>query len=457
MECLLIQAKEQEEKYEWLVAVGFHKKAMNRALDSGDFLKAGEIEARIGFCYRRATFQAESSELFEELNHLTVESYNKASKFFDEAEVTEKEKLAKSNHYKALSVYASVESAADTSKKKMLLDECIGITKKALKAYEEVGDRIGYAKACIELLEFLHDRIILEGSWEARKRTAWEAIDYGEKAIAMLFETGHDWELARAYLMTSLHYGSAAEFSELKERWKELGEKSLSYSRKASELSEKAGDAYLISLSSFWTFARAVSITGEMAFANDMSYVNELIEQSAKTRDNSLLGLASILMAEGMGAMMTVEENPDKMREAYNNLVQYAEDALQHFEVVSSYSLAVEACARIAESYIDLAREVETNLEQKTALLQKAAEFGRKGLEYAERSGPNDISNSLHVLSKGLYFLSAMEQDSEEKKRFLEEALELRETSIAIAEQTAAPFDYWNRGVYQNVSGSDKS
>lgn len=67
MECLLIQAKEQEEKYEWLVAVGFHKKAMNRALDSGDFLKAGEIEARIGFCYRRATFQAESSELLRSL------------------------------------------------------------------------------------------------------------------------------------------------------------------------------------------------------------------------------------------------------------------------------------------------------------------------------------------------------------------------------------------------------
>lgn len=450
LEYLLVQAKEQEEEYEWLVAVGFHKKAMNIALGLKDFLRAGEIEAHIGFCYHRATFQAESSELFEELIHLTVESYNGASKFFDGAKVAEKEKLAKSNHYKALSVYASVGSASDTSEKKMLLDECIGMIKKALKAYEEVGDRIGYGNACNELLESLFDKIILEGDWEARKRTAWEAIDYGEKAIAMLLEIGHDWELARAYLMTGLHYGSAAEFSELKEKWKELGEKSLSYSRKAVELSEKVGDAYLISLSSFWMLARAVEFGGEMAFVNDMSYVNELIEQSAKTRDNLLLGLASTLMAEGLGAMLTVEENPDKMREGYSNLVRYAEDALQHFEVVSSHSLAAGACIRIAESYIDLAREVETSIEQKTVLLEKAVEFGRKGLEYAERSGPEDISTSLHGLSKGLYFLSAMKQDFEEKKRFIEQALKLRERSITIIEHTAAPFDYWNRGVYQN-------
>lgn len=450
LEYILGQAKEQKRRYEWLRAVDFYKKALKLALGMKDFLRAGEIEAHIGFCYRRAAFQAESHELFEELIHLTFESYNEASKLFDEAKVAEKEKLAKRNHYKALSVNASVESAADTSEKKMLMDECIGMIKKALKAYEEVGDRIGYGKACNELLESLFDRIILEGDWEAQKRIAWEAIDYGEKAIAMLLETGHDWEFARAYLMTGLHYSSAAWSSELKEKWKELGEKSLSYIRKALELSERVDDAYLISMSSFWMLANAVSFAGEMDFVKDMSYVNELIEQSAKTRDNLLLGLASDFMAEGMNMMMTVEEDPDKMREGHVSAIQYAEDALRHFDVVSSHSNAAGACLRIAESYIDLAREVETSIQQKNVLFEKAVKFGRKGLEHAERSGPNDISNNLHVLSKGLYFLSAMKQDLEEKKRLLEEALKLRERSITVAEQTAAPFDYWNRGVYQN-------
>jgi KaiC/GvpD/RAD55 family RecA-like ATPase len=451
LEYLLGQAKEQEKGYEWLSAVEFYKKALNSALDSKDFLKAGEISERIGFCYRRAAYQAENSENFKQHLKLATESYSKAAELSEKAEVAEKEKLANSNYCKALGVYAGVELAPDMSEKKMRLDECIGMMKNALEVYEEVGDRIGYGKACNELLEFLFDRISLEGDWQAQKRIVWEAIDYGEKAIAMLLETGNNGELARAYLMTGLHYSSGAWFSELKEKWKELVERSLSYSKKALELSETEGDAYLISMSSFWMLVSAVNFAEEATFfVEDMSYVNVLIEQSAKTRDNLLLGFASVLMAEVMKAMMTVEENPDKMREGYASLVRYAEDALRHFEVVSSHGLAATACMDIAESYIGLAHGVETSIKQKTVLLEKAVEFGRKGLQHAEMAGPGDVSFSLHSLSKGLYFLSTMKSNFEDKKRFLEEALSLRERNITLAEQTCAPFDYWNRGIFQN-------
>jgi len=451
LEHILDQAKEQEKRYEWLSAIDFYKKALSLASGLKDFLRAGEIGGQIGFCYCRAAFQAENSEVFKEHIHLAGESYNEASELFDKAEAAEKEKQAKSKHYKALSIYASVELAADTSEKKKLLDECVRMIKEALKVYEEAENQIDYAKACNELLEFLDDRFILEGDWHVRKRVAWEAIDYGEKAIAILSDTGNDRELAQAYLMTGLHYNSAAWFNELKEKWKELGEKSLSYSKKALALSERVGDAYLISMSSFWMLISAVNLAEEVGvFVEYMDYVNVLIEQSAKTRDNLLLGFASILMAEAMDAMMTMEENPDKIREGYGNVVQYAEDALRHFDIVSSHSLAAGACMRIAESYISLAREVETNIEQRKVLLEKAVKFGRKGIEHAEQAGPSDTSFSLHTLSKGLYFLSTIKPNLEEKKRLLEEALRLRKRSIPLAEQTAAPFDYWNRGINQN-------
>lgn len=217
-EHILGQAEEKVKRYEWLRAVDFYKKALSLALGLKDFLKAGEIRGRIGFCYYRAAFQAENTEVFKERIHLAVESYSEASELFDKAEAAKKEKLAKSNHYKALSVYASVKFAADTSEKKMLLDECVGTMKKALKAYEETENQIGYVKACNELLEFLVDRIALEEDWHARKRVTWEAIDFGEKAIAMLLGTRNDRELARAYLKTGEHYNSAAWFSELKEK-----------------------------------------------------------------------------------------------------------------------------------------------------------------------------------------------------------------------------------------------
>jgi KaiC/GvpD/RAD55 family RecA-like ATPase len=451
LEQLMGQAKEQEKTYEWLRAVDFYKKALSSALDSKDFLKAGEISEQIGFCYRKAAYQAENSENFKEHIHLAAGSYGKAAEFFEKAEVAKKEKLARSAHYKALGVLAGLDLAPDTSEKKMLLDQSVEMMKKALKAYEEVGDRIGFGKACNELLECLSSRITLEGDWQAQKRTIWEAIDYGEKAIAMLSETGNDLELARAYLWTGVHYSSAAWFNEVKEKWKELGEKSLTYLEKALELSERVGDAHLISISIFHTVVIGLAFAKEEEkFFEGMTLINTLIQQSAKTKDNFLQGLASIFMAEGMDMMVTMEENPDKIREGHDSAIRYAEDALRRFDVVSSHSNAAGTCMRIAESYIALAREVEISIEQKKVLLLEAVKFGRKGLEHAEQSGPSDILSSLHTLSKALYFLSTLESNFGEKKRLLEEASMLREKSVSLAEQTSAPFDYWNRGVYQN-------
>jgi len=448
LEHILGQAKEQEKRYEWLGAVDFHKKALSSALGSQDFLRAGEIVSRIGFCYRRAAFQAENSEIFKERIHLAVESYNQASELFDKAEVAQKEKLAKSTYCKAFSVYANFKLTADLSRKKTLLDECIGMLKEALNAYEEAKDRIGYGKTCNEFLERLEDRISLERDWQKQKIMVWEALNYGEKAIIMLSNAGDDWELARAYLRTSYAYNYAGWFNERKEKWKELVEKGLGYAQKASELSEKVGDAYLICWSIFGLVNSASSLSDFYKLA---IYGGKLIQQSAKLKDNEVLGWVSLGMTQIMEMMMTVEENPDKMREGYGKTVQFAEEALPHFNIISDHYSATYACNLITESYIHLAREVETRIEQKSVLLQKAVRSGQKGLEHAEQSGSaRNISTSLHVLSKALYFLSTMEKNLEEKRRLLEEASKLRERSISLEEQTKAPFDYWSRGTNQN-------
>jgi hypothetical protein len=48
---VLAQAKEKEKRYDWLGAVEFHKKALVQVLEQKGFLKAGEIEERIGYCF----------------------------------------------------------------------------------------------------------------------------------------------------------------------------------------------------------------------------------------------------------------------------------------------------------------------------------------------------------------------------------------------------------------------
>ena len=61
---LLTQAKEKEKKHDWLGAAELHEEASDRVRRQEDFLKAGDIQERIGYCFYRAAFQAERHEDF---------------------------------------------------------------------------------------------------------------------------------------------------------------------------------------------------------------------------------------------------------------------------------------------------------------------------------------------------------------------------------------------------------
>ena len=75
---ILAQAKEKEKRYEWLGAVELHKKALGQVLKQKDFLKAGDIQERIGHCLHKAGFQAENQEEFKERMQFAIEAYEKA-------------------------------------------------------------------------------------------------------------------------------------------------------------------------------------------------------------------------------------------------------------------------------------------------------------------------------------------------------------------------------------------
>lgn len=62
---IMNEAKERERAYDWMNAVGFYRKALGLVAEL-DFLRKGEIQERIGYCFHRAAFQAESQEEFKE-------------------------------------------------------------------------------------------------------------------------------------------------------------------------------------------------------------------------------------------------------------------------------------------------------------------------------------------------------------------------------------------------------
>ena len=431
-----------EKKYDWIKAAELYEQT-SRAIGKRDFSRAGEIQERIAYCLYRGAFQAETQEEFKGRMLEALEAYERA------ADAYEKIEHAKSLHCKAMALYANSWTLIYASRKKAVLDECGELLKGAMKAFEEVGDRLGYGEACNDLSLCLYDRSWLEWDWSENKRRLEEAIKHSQNAISTLSKVGDERELTRAYLIAGMHSMFAGLGQLGEDKREEFFKITLGYSEKALEISRKTGDEYLVAWSNCLAAWTQLNLTSNLELS--LKHAEESLQQAKKTKDSDLIGWACAAQSHAIGWMMSREEDPDKKREGWERVMRYGEDAVRHLLRVCRYDWLPTAYQTYSESHYFLAREVETDPKERRNLLERAIEVGQEALEYAEQSGVPDIAAVHHSLSKALYSLSRMEAQIAEKRRLLEEASEHREKSVNITKQTE-PFFYWNHGVYQNYA-----
>lgn len=446
-EVLLERAGVKEKGYNWVEAARLYEEAAKSFLDKEMVEKAAEIREQIGFCFFRAALQADTHEDFRSRMKLAVGAYERAAELSEKAE--EEGKRAKISHSKAMAAYASSWIATDPSKKRELLDECWRLGKEVLKDYEEAGDSLGYGRVCNDLSGgCLGHRLWLESNWPELERMIEEGFSYGEKAIVALSEVGDDYELARAYSWTSWYYGLAVWLRALKEKREEFGQKCSSYSKNALKLSEKIGDPYLIGISNWSAGQGTWFCAGHLHSAH--KFFEDARAQGAIVKDNYLIGTAATWLTWTTWlTMLRLEEDPDKQREGFKKATEYAEDALRHLRLIAYRPYIALTYYPYTEIFTRWAN-IETDLETKRVLLERAVEVGREGLEHAEGSGcPFFTEWVFNALSIALNWLSNMETKASEKRRLLEEALEKREKAINIG-QRVNPFFYWGRGMSQN-------
>jgi len=442
----LVLARDREKDYDWIGAINFYEKALNSTLGSRDFLKSGEIGERIGFCYERASLQAEKTEEFGRRAELASKFYKSAAELFLKSGGSQGR--GRSCDCNAVAAYIDSWLAPDPSRRRKLLDSCWRLQTEALKIYKDAEDKPRYGKTCNELLRCLLDRSYLAPDWPDLNRTLEEAASVGESAIATWSELMDNHELSRAYSMTSLHYFYAANISEQEEKTREFGQKCLSYAQKALELSRLTGDRYLFAVSN-WAVAIATLFFSDKV-TSSLAFAEEMLQQGMITKDNYIFGVASYLLGFINYWIVPMEEDPDKIRNGYESVMKRAEDAIHHLGMISHDYFLATTYHPYVESFNSLASEVETILEKKRALLESAVKAGRNGLEHARRSGsPETIGANLHALSKALFSLSIMETKTAEKKKLLEEALRHREEYVSVVER-AFPSSFWVRGVGKN-------
>ncbi|TET66031.1 hypothetical protein E3J49_00155 [Candidatus Bathyarchaeota archaeon] len=440
-EKLLERAKGQEKKHGWLYAVWSYEQALHSVAETGSF--AAETWQRIGFCYERASRQAEDLEEFTKLRRHAVEAYQEAAKLFEKiGNVTNVGKSAQCN---ALAEYTCSWLASTPTEKAKMLDECRAFASKALQAFHSAGEELNYGKTCNLLLLCLFERLYVASTHKEKQIIAQEGLQLSNKAMPAMSKVGDKSELLRAYSIASLHNWYVADIvSEREEERKELGDLCVSYSDKAVVLSREVGNPYDTALSRWAAALCTLAFTEDITSA--LEYAKEMLQQGIIINDNYLKGVASYILAFVTDWAAPKEANIDKRKERYEEIIKYAQDAERFLELVAQDSIIGETYLFYGQSYSSLAYE-STTPSEKLVLSKKAVEVGRKGLEYAIRSGsPDAIGSTLHTLSKALHFFANLESNTDEKAKSLEEALGYREEYNHIVERAFPSMD-WVLGV----------
>lgn len=446
----LEKAGEHEKRFEWLEAAASMGEVLRHDLSP---VTTAEIWEKVGFCYGWASRQAENLEGFRKLRQKAVEAYKTSAGLFRREGGLKNQ--GKSEQCDALAEYLGSWLASDPQEKREMLDECVRFAKKSLEAYENAGDKLDYGKTCNDALLSLFERLYIASDSREMADVAQEGVECARKAIAVLSNLEDKGELLRAYFSAGLQGWYAANVNEDEAKREELAQRSLDYSKKALELSKEIDNPYYAAMSN-WAAAFCTLLFTEDA-ESSRKYAEEMMKHGTAVTDNYLKGIASYVLAFVTNWMMVREGDVDKKKEGHKKIIEYAEDSIGYLRLVSQDFFIAESCWVYAESFSSIARDVEASSEERRAMLGKAVEIGREGLERATFSGSPDAAiSTLHALSKALHFSAALETGKDEKRKLFEEALARRQESNKITERAFSSND-WVRGVGKNYEGLIKS
>jgi len=445
-----VTERAKEKNWDWLKAAKSYEKALHSESITDSL--AAETWERIGFCYSRASTQVEDLADFKKRRQLAVEAYKSAAEFFEKE--GDSKAVGQISQCNAAAAYLRSWLASSPSEKREMLDECRSLGNKSLEAYENAGDQQAYGNMCNDLLMCLLERLYVASDWTEMRDIAQEGTSYASKAISVLSKLSNKSELLRAYFTASLQNWYAANVSEQEEKKKELMQRSLSYSKKALELSREVDNPYYAAMVNWAAAFCTLLFTQDTESA--LKYAKEMLKQAEIARDVYLKGVAFYVLAFVTNWMILREGDPNKKREGHEMVIKHAEDATHFLQPILQDYFIAGTYLFYAETYSSLARDVLSSSAEKRAILEKAVDIGRQGLTHATRSGsPEAMFATLHALSKALHFYSDLER-KEEKKKLLEEALRHRKEYINIVERVF-PFNDWIRGVGKNYEGSIKA
>ena len=433
--------KREETEYKWLEAAKSYEQALQAGPATGS--SAAECWQKIGYCYDLASRQANNIEDFKSLRQLSVDALEKAGSIFSQEPSVENE--GKSAYCLAQAEYVASWLTSNSSEKARRLDKCRILAKKAMHVFKNSEDNLCYGKSANLLTRCSFERLYISSNGKEKKEIAQEAMDCANNAISALSKSDGKEELVIAFSLASIQAWYLSIISETEEDRKNAASKSASYAQSAIELSKEISDPYSKAMSRWAGVWANLYYTENIEVS--LKYAREMLEQASIPRDNFLEGMACYMVADATTYQALSEPNPNVRKKLYEEIIKYSEDSVRYLILVLQDSSIAEVCLLPAQTYSTLASDFAVNLSEKLVYSKKAVDIGKKGMDYAIRSGsPDAMMGSLHGLNKPYYYHSRLEARNDYKPELLREALRYRKEFIRIS-QDVFPSNVWELGV----------
>jgi KaiC/GvpD/RAD55 family RecA-like ATPase len=435
-----MHVKREETEYKWLEAAKSYEQTLQSGSATGS--SAAEDWQKIGYCYELASRQATNIDDFKSLRQSSVEAYEKAGSIFSQEPSLGNE--GKSAYCLAQAEYVASWIAPDSSEKARRLDKCRTLAKKAMHTFKTSEDNLCYGKTANLLARSSFERLYISSNAKEKNEIALEAMECANNAISALSKSDGKEELIIAFSLASIQAWYISIIGENEEDRKNAASKSVSYARSAIELSKEVGNPYSNAMSR-WAGVWSNLYTEDIELS--LKYAREMLEQGSIARDNFLKGMASYMVADSTTYEALGEANPNTRKKLYEEIIKYSEDSVRYLDLVLQDSSIAEVCLLPAQAYSTLASDFAVNHSEKLVYSKKAVDIGKKGVDYANRSGsPEAMLGSSHGLSKALYHHSRLEPRNDYKPELLMEALRYRKEFIRISKDVF-PSNVWELGV----------
>jgi len=394
LELLLNKAKKQEEKYEWLQATKLYNEAADLALKKRAKFKAAELQEKKGFCFYRAAFQAQTNIEFQRLLKKSIQAYQKEVEILEGKEVDNQTNIKHAN-----ALIACMRSWLETNptKKKKMLEEWWSIEKQLLSIFERDTDLYSVGKTCNDLVELSHDMFFVVSDYTEREKMFKEATGFAEKAIQIFSELDEEYELARAYCFASWYYGFSGTFFEDQDKIMQLAKKCHDYADKALEISQKIGDAWLISRSYHSAWSAATFFNMDPLAAAEIG--QNMLKYGSITKDNFVMGFGNCLAGTSTTGLFIRLEDPDRQREVLKKGVKMIRKALRNFQIINQIAGSSMCYMYQCLAFATLA-QIEIDLESKQTIFENTTKIAEEAIDV--------LKNWQFFLTEAFQFLTAI-------------------------------------------------